>query len=316
MNLNLQNGGQPLLVVGSVALDTVETPLGCVKDALGGAAVYSSVAASFFTPVRIIGVVGQDFPKEHINFLSERGIDIQGLEIVPGKSFRWSGKYEFDLNQAHTLSTELNVFADFKPKVPNPYLDSKYIFLANIDPDLQLEVLDRIESPKLVGCDTMNYWIENKPESLEKVLKRVNVAFMNDAEARQFCCTSSIIKAGAEIRKLGPTIVVIKKGEHGAVVFSENNFFAAPSYPLDEVCDPTGAGDSFAGGFMGYLAHTDDLNSRNIRKAVVYGSVLASYDVEDFSLDRLKRLTHGEISSRYNEFREIAFIPHPTAVSD
>lgn len=303
------DGGQPLLVVGSVGLDTVETPLGCVADALGGAAVYSSVAASFFAPVRMVGVVGDDFPEEHVQFLRSRGVDLAGLETARGRSFRWSGRYDFDLNQAKTLSTELNVFADFRPKIPGAYADSPYVFLANIDPELQLEVLDQMRGPKLAACDTMNYWIENKPDALEKVLRRVDAAFMNDAEARQLCCTGSIIKAGARIRQMGPSIVVIKKGEHGAVVFSEGEFFAAPSYPLEEVVDPTGAGDSFAGGFMGYLAHTDDLSGRNIRKAVIYGSVLASFDVEDFSLGRLAALAPREISDRYNEFRQIAFIP-------
>ena len=294
-------------------MDTVETPLGCVSEALGGAAVYSAVAASFFTPVRIVGVVGEDFPVEHLDFLLSRGIDLCGLEIVSGKSFRWSGKYEFDLNQAKTLSTELNVFADFNPTIPPEYIDTEYVFLANIDPDLQLKVLDQIRQPKLVGCDTMNYWIENKPDALRKVFERVNAVFMNDAEARQFCCTSSLVKAGAAIRKMGPSVVVIKKGEHGAVVFADERYFAAPSYPLEDVKDPTGAGDSFAGGFMGYLAHTDEISERNIRKAVVYGSVLASFDVEDFSVGRLRDLTHLEISARYDEFREISFIPHPTA---
>ena len=301
------------MVVGSVGLDTVETPLGCVADALGGAAIYASIAASFFTPVRIVGVVGEDFPREHLSFLESRGIDIQGIEIAPGKSFRWSGKYEFDLNQAKTLSTELNVFADFRPAIPSQYADTDYVFLANIDPELQLEVLDQIRKPKLVACDTMNYWIESKPDVLKRVLRRVNVAFMNDAEARELCCTSSLVKAGAEIRKMGPSVVVIKKGEHGAVVFTDEAYFAAPSYPLEDVWDPTGAGDSFAGGFMGYLAHTDDLSECNLRKAVVYGSVLASFDVENFSIERLRALTHQEISDRYSEFREIAFIPHATA---
>ena len=217
------------MVVGSVGLDTVETPLGCVADALGGAAIYASIAASFFTPVRVVGVVGEDFPREHLSFLESRGIDIQGIEIAPGKSFRWSGKYEFDLNQAKTLSTELNVFADFRPAIPSQYADTDYVFLANIDPELQLEVLDQICRPKLVACDTMNYWIESKPDVLKRVLGRVNVAFMNDAEARELCCTSSLVKAGAEIRKMGPSVVVIKKGEHGAVVFADEAYFAAPS---------------------------------------------------------------------------------------
>ncbi|MEN6372327.1 MAG: PfkB family carbohydrate kinase [Armatimonadota bacterium] len=302
----VKNGGSPLLIVGSVALDSVKTPLGQVDNALGGAAVYSSVAASFFTPSMVVGVVGEDFPKAHIDFLSSRGVDTAGIQVQPGKSFRWGGSYEFDLNQAHTLFTELNVFADFKPVIPEAYKSAEYVFLANIDPDLQLQVLDQVKNPKFVACDTMNFWIENKKDSLLEVLKRVNLSFMNDAEARQLIGTGSLVKAASEIQKLGPKTVVIKKGEHGAMMFNGNNMcFVAPSYPLEEVVDPTGAGDSFAGGFLGYLAHTGEISDRNIRKAIICGSTIASYNVEGFSLNKMKELTPQDISDRYNEFSEL-----------
>ena len=297
---------QTILIVGSVALDNVKTPFGEVKDALGGAAVYSSIAASYFAPVRLVGVVGTDFPEKHMRFLSSRGIDLAGLQSMSGKTFRWTGYYEFDLNQAHTLDTQLNVFQHFRPDIPEEYRESKYVFLANIDPDLQLQVLDQIKSPKLTVCDTMNFWIEHKKDSLLEVLKRVDVVFMNDAEVRQLCGTFSLIKAAQEIRKLGPSVVIVKKGEHGAVMVSDGSYFAAPSYPLEEVIDPTGAGDSFAGGFIGYVASSDDISEGNLRKATVYGSTLASFNVQDFSLKRLSSLTLKDISTRYGEFQDIA----------
>lgn len=301
----MRDGGSPVLIVGSVALDSVKTPLGEVNDALGGAAVYSSVAASFFAPIMVVGVVGEDFPMAHIDFLASRGINTHGIQVKPGKSFRWGGSYEFDLNQAHTLFTELNVFADFKPVIPPGYRSAEFVFLANIDPELQLQVLDQVENPKLVACDTMNFWIENKKDALIEVLKRVDVAFMNDAEARQLIGTGSLIKAANAIREMGPQTVVIKKGEHGAMMFSEGTCFVAPSYPLEDVVDPTGAGDSFAGGFIGYLAHTGEANVRNIRKAVIYGSTMASYNVEGFSLEKFRVLSPKDISDRYSEFIEL-----------
>lgn len=301
-----RDGRSGVLIVGSVALDSVKTPLGQVDNALGGAAVYSSVAASFFAPVMIVGVVGEDFPKEHIEFLAGRGIDVRGIKTEPGKSFRWAGTYEFDLNQAQTLSTELNVFEHFRPQIPDAYQTADYVFLANIDPDLQLEVLDQVKNPKLVASDTMNFWIQSKSEQLKKVLERVDVAFLNDAEAKQLTGTDSVIKAAYEIRAMGPKSVIIKKGEHGALMFCDSELcFAAPSYPLQTVVDPTGAGDSFAGGFVGYLASTDDASEENIRKAVIYGSALASYNVEGFSLERVRRLNAGDISARYNEFKRL-----------
>lgn len=293
----------PVLIVGSIALDSIKTPLGEINDALGGAAVYSSVAASFFAPVMVVGVVGEDFPKEHLEFLESHGIDMRGVKIERGKSFRWGGSYEYDLNQAHTIFTELNVFADFNPVIPDVYRDCKFVFLANIDPDLQLDVLDQVNSPVLTACDTMNFWIENKKDALLEVLKRVDVAFMNDAEARQLIGTGSLVKAAKRIHELGPKYVIIKKGEHGAVMFCDSICFAAPSYPLEEVVDPTGAGDSFAGGFMGYLAGVGEISDANIRKAVICGSTMASYNVEGFSLERLKTLTGHEVSERYRAFR-------------
>jgi sugar/nucleoside kinase (ribokinase family) len=306
MALEMDNGGSPVLIVGSVALDSVKTPLGQVEDALGGAAVYSSVAASFFAPVMVVGVVGEDFPRAHLDFLASRNIDIRGIQIEPGKSFRWGGSYEFDLNQAHTLFTELNVFASFRPTLPEAYRDAEFVFLANIDPELQLEVLDQVKKPKLVASDTMNFWIESKRDALIKVLERVDVAFMNDAEARQLIGTGSLVKAANQIRQMGPKTVVIKKGEHGAMMFcSDGLCFAAPSYPLETVIDPTGAGDSFAGGFIGYLAHTGDTSERNIRKAIICGSTMASYNVEGFSLERLSSIEPRDISARYNEFQDL-----------
>lgn len=295
-----------VLIVGSVALDNVKTPFGEVKNALGGAGVYSSVAASYFSPVRIVGVVGKDFPEEHVGFLTSRGIDVAGLQSVHGETFRWSGFYDLDLNQAHTLETKLNVFQDFRPLIPDEYAESEYVFLANIDPALQLQVLDQVKSPKLIVCDTMNYWIDTQKDTLLEVFKRVDVVFLNDAEARQLCGTFSLIKAARQIRELGPSVVIIKKGEHGAVMFSDDNYFAAPSYPLEEVKDPTGAGDSFAGGFIGYVASTDDISESNLRKATIFGSTLASFNVEDFSLGRLSSLTQSDIAGRYSEFKQIA----------
>jgi sugar/nucleoside kinase (ribokinase family) len=310
----------PVLIVGSVALDSVQTPSGKAERALGGAAVYSSVAASFFAPVRIVGVVGEDFPEEHIAFLRSRGIDTQGLQVVPGgKTFHWAGTYEGDMNQANTLATELNVFQDFRPELPEDYKSSEFVFLANIDPELQLKVLDQVPNAKLKAMDTMNFWISSKQDALREVIKRVDVVFINDAELRQLTGTVNITKAAAQVHDLGPSYVIVKKGEHGAVMYctppsppltkggTGGVCFAAASYPLEEVTDPTGAGDSFAGGFMGYVASTGHLTHDNLRKAVVYGSTLASYNVQDFSLNRFKRLTKAEITSRYEEFKQIVF---------
>lgn len=296
-----------VLIVGSVALDSVETPAGRVEQALGGAAVYSAVAASFFCPVRIVGVVGEDFPQEHLAFLAERGIDTRGLRIVRGgRTFHWSGSYQGDMNQAQTIATELNVFQDFDPSLPDDYRRSEFVFLANIDPELQLKVLDQVPGARLTACDTMNFWISGKREALLEVLRRVDIAFMNDAEVRQLTGQSNITRAAAMIHRYGPHYVVVKKGEHGAVMYCDGSTcFAAASYPLEEVIDPTGAGDSFAGGFMGYLAGAGTLDEPTVRRAVIFGSTLASYNVQDFSLERLKRLSMRDINDRYEEFRRI-----------
>ncbi len=297
-----------VLIVGSMALDSVRTPAGEVKDALGGSADYSGVAASFFAPVRLVGVVGDDFPRAHLDFLASRHIDITGVQIVPGgKTFRWAGYYDFDLNIAHTLDTQLNVFADFAPTLPEGAKQSPYVFLANIDPELQMQVLTQMETPKLVVMDTMNFWIDGKPDALRDVLKHVDIAFMNDAEARQLTGKLSVVKAAKALQALGPKTVIIKKGEHGALLFHKDEHFAAPSYPLEDIADPTGAGDSFAGGFIGYVAACDDVSLSTLRKAVVYGSVMASYNVEDFSLNRLRTLTKDDIAARYRAFKQIAY---------
>jgi sugar/nucleoside kinase (ribokinase family) len=293
------------VVVGSIGLDTVETPFGAVQDVLGGAACFSSVAASFFTEVRLVGVTGTDFPEAHTAFLQGRGIDLTGVQRADGPTFRWRGYYEYDMNQAHTLATELNVFEHFAPAVPDAYRDTPYVFLANIDPDLQLSVLEQIAGAKFVMADTMNYWINGKRDRVLEVIKRVDAVTLNDAEARQLCETPSLVVAGRKLLDLGPRVVIIKKGEHGALLFTENDYFVAPSFPLEEVRDPTGAGDTFAGGLMGYLAFVDDISDAALRKAVVYGSVLASYTVEDFSLNRLQRLELGEVMVRFAEMRQM-----------
>lgn len=298
-----------VLIVGSVAFDTVETPSGRVERALGGAAVYSSVAASFFSPVRMVGVVGDDFPQEHLDFLASRKIDTRGLQVIPGgKTFHWAGSYEGDMNQAQTHATELNVFESFSPALPEDYRSSEFVFLANIDPELQLHVLDQVKNPKLTACDTMNLWISIKQDALREVLKRVDIVFINDAEIRQLTGIVNLAQAAQAVHELGPKYVIVKKGEHGAMMYcSDSLCFAAAPYPLISVADPTGAGDSFAGGFMGYVAGTGELNGSNIRRAVVYGSTLASFNVQDFSLERFKRLTIKEIDERYAEFKRIVF---------
>lgn len=292
-----------LLVVGSVALDSLETPFGRREDVLGGSASYFSACASFFGPTRVVAVVGEDFPEEHVRFLAGRGVDLAGLARRPGRTFRWKGRYEFDLNTAHTLDTQLNVFAAFQPELPAHFRGSEYVFLGNIDPDLQRAVLDQVERPRFVGCDTMNYWITSKRESLLRTLERVDMLFVNDAEARQLAEEHNIVKAARRILSFGPRAVVVKRGEYGALFFSGAEVFASSAVPLQAVFDPTGAGDSFAGGFMGYLAQTGRHDDATMRRAIVLGSVLASFTVEQFSLDRLRTLTPDEIRARYAEAR-------------
>ncbi len=289
------------VIVGSVALDSVETPFGKVDDALGGAATFASFASSFFSKPGIVAVVGTDFPEEHLELLKKRGIDLSGVNIE-GESFRWKGLYEYDMNEAKTLKTELGSFESFKPNLPEEYKNAKYVFLANIDPELQLNVLNQISNPKLIVMDTMNYWINTKKEKLMQVMKKIDILLLNDSEARQLFNTPNLVVAAKQALALGPKYVIIKKGEHGALMFSRKSHFNAPGYPLEVVRDPTGSGDSFAGALIGYLAKTDDISESNIRKAIIYGSVVASFNAEDFSLDRMKSISIGDIEKRYNEF--------------
>jgi len=291
-----------ILVVGSIALDTIETPFGKREDILGGSCTYFSYAASFFRPVSIVGVVGKDFPPEHIELLRARGIDTQGLQVLDGETFRWSGAYHYDMNEAQTLSTCLNVFETFQPVLPDAYRDAEDVLLANIDPDLQLGVLAQVRTPRLVACDTMNLWLNTKRDAVATLFSKAHVVIVNEAEARLFSGTPSLIASAKQILESGATYVVIKKGEHGALLFGRDFFFACPGFPLETVLDPTGAGDTFAGGFMGYLAKSGDLSQMHLRRAVVYGCVMASFNVEDFGLDRLKGLTEEDIAQRYLEY--------------
>ena len=297
-----------VLVVGSVALDSIETPWGSVQNAVGGSATYISAAASYFvSPIRLVGVVGGDFPKEGISFLEERKVDLEGLEVVQeGKTFRWSGRYHYDLNQRDTLLTELNVFEKFDPKVPPSYVKSRIVCLGNIDPVLQRRVLDQIEKPRIVVCDTMNYWIEKKNAELKDTLKFINVLILNDSEARLLSNEPNLIKAARVIRQMGPSVVIIKKGEHGALLLTDQMVFSAPAYPMENIFDPTGAGDSFAGGFVGWLARTDEMSEENLKRAVIYGSTLASFCVEKFGVEGLADLTYLRIQDRFRAFRELS----------
>lgn len=294
-----------VLVVGSAALDSVKTPYGEVADALGGSAFYFAAAASYFAPVNVVAVVGKDFPQAKIEFLKERNVDLSGLEIATGKTFRWGGVYHEDMNQRDTLYTHLNVFQTFSPQIPLHSSKTPYVFLANIHPDLQSDVLKQVDNPKLVMLDTMNLWIDTDLLSLQSVISKVDAIILNDQEARQITGELNLIKAAKDVTKMGPKTVIVKKGEHGAFIISENDFFALPAYPLERLFDPTGAGDSFAGGLMGYLAKTDDLSPASFRKALVYGTVAASFAVEKFSVDRLRDLSQDEIESRYERLVQI-----------
>ena len=294
-----------VLVVGSVALDSVETPFGKADDVLGGSATYFSASASHQTAVQLVGVIGDDFPVEKLEALAERGVDLAGLERATGESFRWRGRYRHDLNVAETLETRLGVFSHFRPKIPAQFRSARYVFLGNIDPRLQLDVLRQVEKPKLVACDTMNFWIESRRDDLLKLLPHVHLLTVNDAEARQLTECANVVKAARWILERGPTTVVIKKGEHGAFMFTGSSVFFAPAYPLESVFDPTGAGDSFAGGFVGYLARTDDLSEANLRRAVIHGSAMGSFVVEGFSIARLLEITRADIRDRVAEFHEL-----------
>lgn len=293
-----------VLIIGTVALDTVETPFGKIEKALGGSATYASFAASFFSKPALISVIGNDFPKDYTELLKKRDIDLDGLKVI-GKTFHWDGYYEYDMNEAKTRKTELNSLEHFKVDVPQKYKDIKYVFLANIDPEQQLETLRQINKPEFVVMDTMNFWINSKKKQLLDVVKKVDILLLNDGEARQLFNTINLVKAANEALDLGPKAVIIKKGEHGALLFTKNKHFNAPGYPLENIKDPTGCGDSFGGAFIGYLAKTKDLSEQNFRKAIIYGSVVASHNAEDFGLNRLKNLTMKDIEKRYKEFQDI-----------
>jgi sugar/nucleoside kinase (ribokinase family) len=296
-----------LLVVGSVALDSVATPFDNVEDALGGSSTFISIAASYFGgPVYLVGTVGEDFPKKYIDLLKKHEIDLAGLQIVPGKTFRWSGKYQYDLNIRDTLLTELNVFEKFDPVIPEKFRKAQFICLGNIDPVLQMKVLDQMDDPQFVVCDTMDYWIEGRRNELIKLLKRISVLIINDSEARLLANEPNIVKASKMIRAMGPGILIIKKGEHGALLFTEDTVFSAPAYPMEIINDPTGAGDTFAGGFIGYLHKTNDLSSENMKCAVIYGSTMASFCVEQFSTGGLEQLSYLKIKERFGEFLKLS----------
>ena len=294
-----------VLVVGSVALDSVETPFGKATDVLGGSATFFAASASLLSPVQVVGVVGDDYPLDKLDPLRRREVDLSGVEQAEGRSFRWRGRYRHDLNTAETLETHLGVFSSFRPKIPEPFRRAPFVFLGNIDPRLQLDVLQQVERPKLVACDTMNFWIESRRPDLLELLKHVDLITLNDAEARQLSEHNNLLKAARWILDRGPQHVIIKKGEHGAFMFTAKTVFFAPAYPLEDVFDPTGAGDSFAGGFMGYLARTGDLSEENMRRAVVYGSAMGSFAVEKFSIDRLMELDHQQLRGRVAEFRRL-----------
>jgi sugar/nucleoside kinase (ribokinase family) len=296
-----------ILVVGSVALDSVKTPFGKREEILGGAATYFSIAASYFTDVSMVAVVGDDFPEEHVSLFLRKGIDISGLERQKGSTFRWKGEYGLDLNSRTTLDTQLNVFASFSPKLQNTHRSQGYLFLGNIDPELQLLVLEQMKRPKLVACDTMNYWIESKRAELLKTLAKVDLLIINDEESRQLAKEQNLIRAARLILSLGPKALVIKRGEYGALMLNSTSIFSAPAFPVEEVMDPTGAGDSFAGGMMGYLAASGSCDDAALRKAVIFGSVMASYSVMGFGPQHLGDLTFPEIESRYRDFHKLAF---------
>ena len=294
-----------LLVVGSVALDTVRTPFGEASEVLGGSATYFATSASYFTSVDLIAVVGQDFPEQHLTFLKSRGIDLAGLERRSGETFRWKGEYTHQLNEAHTLDTRLNVFETFRPKIPEQYQSPDMLFLGNIDPELQWDVLQQVKRPKLVACDTMNFWIERKREALWKVLERIDVLIINDGEARALGQHPNLTQVAKLVLSRGPKHLIIKRGEYGVLMFNQKQIFGAPAFPLEQVKDPTGAGDTFAGGFMGYLAATGNLSDASFRQATIFGSVMASFTVEAFSLERLRALDYKEIEARFREFKRL-----------
>jgi len=296
-----------LLVVGSMAFDSIKSPFGEVERVIGGSATYFSLAASYLTPVRLVSVVGRDFPKGTLDMLSARGIDLQGLKIAEGVTFHWKGYYEYDLNVAHTVKTDLNVFENFAPVLPASYRESRYVFLGNIDPKLQLDILAQVREPKIVALDTMNFWIEKSPQLLREVIRSVDIVVINEAEIRELTGEFNLVKGARKLMRMGPGRVVIKRGEYGVLHLSDGEIFAAPAYPLETIFDPTGAGDSFAGGFMGYLASRDGdaLTEMDYRLATIYGSAIASFTVEAFSTERLQGLSREEIDTRLAAFRAL-----------
>jgi len=295
-----------LLITGSIGLDSVKTPLAEHHDLLGGSASYAAIAASFFTPVNLVGIVGDDFPKPYLDLYRKHGINLAGLEIAAGQTFRWSGEYEWNMNNRRTLSIALNVFEKFNPTLPAQYRNAPFVFLANISPQLQMHVLSQVEKPKFVVADTMDLWLEIAREALLELLKRIDCLILNESEARELMKEASLIKAGRGILKLGPKYVCIKKGEHGCLLFGEDLFFSAPAYPLEDIHDPTGAGDCFAGAFTGYLTKAGKVDHATLRKAVIYGSVIASFNVEAFSLGRLQTLLPAEVATRYQFFQHMS----------
>ena len=294
-----------LLVVGSVALDSVETPFGMKEDVLGGSATYFSTSASFFAPTQVVAVVGEDFPQAHLDFLKARGVDLEGVTREKGRTFRWKGRYGFQLNEAETLDNQLNVFQSFSPRLPEKYRDAQYVFLGNIHPELQSQVVDQVKAPRLVAADTMNFWINGSRPALLKTLKRVNLLFVNDTEARQLSGEHNIVRAARGILAMGPQRVVIKRGEYGALLFEHDHIFACPALPLADVFDPTGAGDTFAGGFMGTVTTAGRVDTEVLRRAMVMGSVMASFTVEKFSLERLQELRRPDIHARFSDFKRL-----------
>ena len=300
-----------ILVVGSVFFDSIETPHGKVERALGGAAMYFSVAASFFAPVQMVATVGEDFPRHATAFLEERGVDLSGLEIRAGRTGQWAGRYHEDMNQRDTLDLQLNVFSDFQPRLREGHRRAQYVFLANIDPRLQSLVLDQLAAPGLIGCDTMNHWITGSRSELERLLTRVGILVINDEEARLLSGERNVVRAARRLLAMGPHRVLIKRGEYGVMQFSAESVFAVPAFPLEEVFDPTGAGDTFAGGFMGELARSGDASEAGLRRAIVYGSVMASFVVEDFGMNRLRAVTLDEIERRYRQFVSLTDIDGP-----
>jgi len=295
-----------LLVVGSMAFDSVKTPFGEREGAIGGSATYFSVSASYFTEVRLVAIVGSDFPQSELDFLAERSVDLAGLERSEGETFKWKGEYGFDLNMARTLDTQLNVFQDFWPQVPDAFSESEYVFLANIDPELQASVVEQVKSPRLVACDTMNFWIEGKRDELVKTFGMVDMVVINEGEVRELAGESNVLKASRKIIEMGPSTLVVKQGEYGALLIQKDSVFSAPGLLLEDIYDPTGAGDTFAGGFMGYLSSEEDMSDASLRRAVIFGSVMASFNVESFSYDRLRVLTQTEIETRYRQFSDLA----------